>query len=76
MNYAPQNVGLVPDICNFSRHSREFFDAPRALVKPSLSLDEEESAKIALSSAPLSVLFMSSLKEVSRSRIEFISSLY
>lgn len=47
-----------------SRHSREFFDAPRALVKPSLSLDEEESAKIALSSAPLSVLFMSSLKEV------------
>ncbi|XP_038897628.1 germinal center kinase 1 isoform X3 [Benincasa hispida] len=46
-----------------SRHSREFFDAPRAL-KPSLSIDEEESAKIASSSAPLSVLFMSSLKEV------------
>lgn len=65
MNFAPQNGGLVPDIDRFSRHSREFFDVPRALLKPSLSIDEEESAKIASSSAPLSVLFMSSLKEVS-----------
>ncbi|KAG6607887.1 Serine/threonine-protein kinase svkA, partial [Cucurbita argyrosperma subsp. sororia] len=47
-----------------SRHSHEFFDAPRALPKPSLSSDNEEFAKIASGSAPLSMLFMPSLKEV------------
>ncbi|XP_023536097.1 germinal center kinase 1-like isoform X1 [Cucurbita pepo subsp. pepo] len=47
-----------------SRHSREFFDAPKALAKPSLPIDNEESRKVVSSSAPLSVLFMSSLKEV------------
>ncbi|KAG6591945.1 Serine/threonine-protein kinase svkA, partial [Cucurbita argyrosperma subsp. sororia] len=47
-----------------SRHSREFFDAPKALAKPSLPIDDEESRKVVSSSAPLSVLFMSSLKEV------------
>ncbi|XP_022139482.1 germinal center kinase 1 isoform X1 [Momordica charantia] len=47
-----------------SRHSREFFDAPRALPKPSQSIHDDESAKVALSSAPLSKLFMPSLKEV------------
>jgi len=48
----------------FFRHSHEFFDAPRALPKPSLSSDNEEFAKIASGSAPLSMLFMPSLKEV------------
>lgn len=47
-----------------SRHSHEFFDASRALPKPSLSIDDEEGAKRALSSAPLSILLISSLKEV------------
>ncbi|KAJ4826780.1 hypothetical protein Tsubulata_034766 [Turnera subulata] len=46
-----------------SRSSREFFDAPKAFPRSRQANDDEEIARIASSSAPLSVLLIPSLKE-------------
>ncbi|KAK3034987.1 hypothetical protein RJ639_033365 [Escallonia herrerae] len=50
-----------------SRHSQDYFDALKAFPKPRQASDEEDSARTAAlsSSAPLSVLLIPSLKEVS-----------
>lgn len=45
------------------RSSQEYFDAPKASRSRQAS-DDEESAKILLTCAPLSSLFIPSLKEV------------
>ncbi|XP_015583152.2 germinal center kinase 1 [Ricinus communis] len=46
-----------------SSSSRDYFDAQRMFPRSRQVSDDEESARIALSSAPLSVLLMPSLKE-------------
>ncbi|KAJ6423429.1 hypothetical protein OIU84_024392 [Salix udensis] len=46
-----------------SRSSREYFDAPKAFARSQQAIDIEESARIASSSTPLSVLLIPSLKE-------------
>ncbi|XP_021667290.2 uncharacterized protein LOC110655329 isoform X4 [Hevea brasiliensis] len=47
-----------------SRSSREYFYAQRVFPRSQQASEDEESARIASSSAPLSVLLMPSLKEV------------
>ncbi|XP_022753285.1 germinal center kinase 1-like isoform X4 [Durio zibethinus] len=47
-----------------SRSSREFFDVQRFFPRSRQPSDDEENAKIALSSVPLSMLLIPSLKEV------------
>ncbi|XP_043807145.1 serine/threonine-protein kinase 3/4 isoform X3 [Manihot esculenta] len=47
-----------------SRSSREYFDAQRVFPRSQQASEDEESTRIASSSAPLSVLLMPSLKEV------------
>ncbi|XWS28032.1 hypothetical protein CRYUN_Cryun25bG0031200 [Craigia yunnanensis] len=47
-----------------SRSSREFFDAQRLFPRSRQPSDDEENAKIASSSVPLSMLLIPSLKEV------------
>lgn len=49
----------------YLRDSRDFFDAQRVVPRSRQGSDDEESAKIIPSSAPLSVLLIPSLKEVS-----------
>uniref|UniRef100_A0A6N2NJ79 non-specific serine/threonine protein kinase n=1 Tax=Salix viminalis TaxID=40686 RepID=A0A6N2NJ79_SALVM len=56
-----------------SRSSREYFDAPKAFARSQQAIDVEESARIASSSTPLSVLLIPSLKEVSNQMILCIS---
>ncbi|KAB5521418.1 hypothetical protein DKX38_025737 [Salix brachista] len=46
-----------------SRSSREYFDAPKAFARSQQAINVEESARIASSSTPLSVLLIPSLKE-------------
>ncbi|PKI37653.1 hypothetical protein CRG98_041946 [Punica granatum] len=48
-----------------SRNSQEYFDAPKVLPRSRNASDDEESAKTLSASAPLSVLLIPSLKEVS-----------
>ncbi|OMO88933.1 hypothetical protein CCACVL1_08092 [Corchorus capsularis] len=47
-----------------SRSSREYFDAQRLFPRSRQASDDEENAKIASSSVPLSMLLIPSLKEV------------
>ncbi|TXG66867.1 hypothetical protein EZV62_008142 [Acer yangbiense] len=58
----------VTSSSNSSRDSYEYFDAPRILPR-SRQTSDEEIAKIASSSAPLSVLLIPSLKEKSETSI-------
>ncbi|KAG4149671.1 hypothetical protein ERO13_D05G348300v2 [Gossypium hirsutum] len=50
--------------CSDSSSSREYFDAPRLLSRSSQASNDEENAKIASASVPLSMLLIPSLKEV------------
>ncbi|KAF2314354.1 hypothetical protein GH714_025626 [Hevea brasiliensis] len=50
--------------CVYFRSSREYFYAQRVFPRSQQASEDEESARIASSSAPLSVLLMPSLKEV------------
>ncbi|KAF2286052.1 hypothetical protein GH714_009958 [Hevea brasiliensis] len=47
-----------------SRSSRDYYDAQRVFPRSRQASEDEESSRIASSSAPLSVLFLPSLKEV------------
>ncbi|CAK7327763.1 unnamed protein product [Dovyalis caffra] len=51
------------DSSDNSRSSREYFDAPKAFSRSRQANNDEENARIASSSAPLSVLLIPSLKE-------------
>ena len=49
----------------YLRSTREYFAAPKVFSRSRQASDDEESARIASSAAPLSVLLIPSLKEVS-----------
>ncbi|KAF3442016.1 hypothetical protein FNV43_RR15932 [Rhamnella rubrinervis] len=52
-----------PNSSNSSRNSNDYFDAQRAFLRSHQASDDEDNAKIASSSTPLSVLLIPSLKE-------------
>ncbi|TYI84816.1 hypothetical protein E1A91_D05G392400v1 [Gossypium mustelinum] len=55
---------LTSNCSDSSSSSREYFDAPRLLSRSSQASNDEENAKIASASVPLSMLLIPSLKEV------------
>ncbi|KAL5147210.1 Serine/threonine-protein kinase svkA [Glycine soja] len=55
--------GQISSSSDSSRPSREYFDAQKGFSRSHYAIDDEESAKIISSSAPLSVLLIPSLKE-------------
>ena len=54
-----------------SRHSREYYDAPKVFARSHQSSDDDDSARAAVlsSSKALSILFIPSLKEVSTCQV-------
>ncbi|PPS00187.1 hypothetical protein GOBAR_AA20479 [Gossypium barbadense] len=55
---------LTSNCSDSSSGSREYFDAPKLLSRSSQASNDEENAKIASASVPLSMLLIPSLKEV------------
>lgn len=57
---------IIKELFFFFRSYREYIDAQRGMSRSHYASDDEESARIISSSAPLSVLLIPSLKEVKK----------